>query len=257
MKHNLIHCFCQAYKKPTPYMQSIIFQTRHLHFRRPPGTKTSLSPGPDADHLCTWKKNKTHSLPLTPWSLCLSRIYLWAQACSTSAMVFGASQERIRGVLFCWITTSSSILMPRPRKRFGTWSLSSLMYNPVIKHWKYESSDQFNLTWHQQMERTVNSLDLCIRFTYPSDKEQIESIWEWKGLSEKGDWMNPLSHSRQTDQISTLWTEMGNNSSRLVVGVRGDIRRASQSCPLSSSSSVFLGAADSCLLALWSRLKGS
>lgn len=143
-------------------------------------------------------------------------------------MVFGASQERIRGVLFCWITTSSSILMPRPRKRFGTWSLSSLMYNPVIKTLKNgkQLSVQPNLQ-HQQMERTVNSLDLCIRFMYPSDKELLESIWEWKGLSEKGDWMNPLSHSKQTDQISTLSTEMGNNSSRLVVGVRGDIRRAS------------------------------
>lgn len=70
--------------------------------------------------------------------------YLWAQACSTSAIVFGASWDRIRGPPPSWITTSSSILTPRPRKRFGTSSLSSEMYNPTImigsesvKFWPY------------------------------------------------------------------------------------------------------------------------
>lgn len=74
------------------------------------------------------------SLQSTVWSfVCFSPLYRWAQACSTSAMVFGAAQDRIRGPPLSWITTSSSILTPRPRKRFGTWLLSSLMYNPVRK----------------------------------------------------------------------------------------------------------------------------
>lgn len=63
-------------------------------------------------------------------------LYLWAQARSTSAMVLGASRERMRGAPGRWITTSSSILMPRPRKRFGACSLSSLMYKPVTKRRK-------------------------------------------------------------------------------------------------------------------------
>lgn len=60
----------------------------------------------------------------------LSAPYVWEQACSTSAMVFGTSEDRIRGPPLSRITTSSSILMPRPRKRSGTWSLSSQIYNP-------------------------------------------------------------------------------------------------------------------------------
>lgn len=85
-----------------------------------------------------WKKKNVRGLlrtpPLRSPSPC--RLYLWAQACSTSAIVFGASRERIRGAPGCWITTSSSILTPRPRKRFGARSLSSLMYKPGIEQRK-------------------------------------------------------------------------------------------------------------------------
>lgn len=83
-----------------------------------------------------WRRLKRtpHCLPSTPWLIwslvCLSLPYLWAQARSTSAMVFGAFRDRIRGPPLSLITTSSSILTPRPRKRFGAWSLSSPMYNP-------------------------------------------------------------------------------------------------------------------------------
>lgn len=97
-------------------------------------------PGPWAwwrDHRGdSWKSQHTacHRLLWLIWSLvCLSLPYLWAQACSTSATVFGASDDRIRGPPLSWITTSSSILTPRPRKRSGAWSLSSLMYNPETK----------------------------------------------------------------------------------------------------------------------------
>lgn len=78
-------------------------------------------------------ENKRTRPPCSP-SPC--RLYLWAQACSTSAMVFGASRERTRGAPGCWITTSSSILTPRPRKRFGARSLSSLMYKPGMEQRK-------------------------------------------------------------------------------------------------------------------------
>lgn len=62
-----------------------------------------------------------------------SMIYLTAQAFSTSAMLFGASEDKIRGPPLSLITTSSSILTPRPRKCFGASSFSSLMYNPETR----------------------------------------------------------------------------------------------------------------------------
>lgn len=60
-----------------------------------------------------------------------SLFYLRAQAFSTSAMVFGASEDRMSGPPLSLITTSSSILTPSPQKRSGTCSLSLPMYNPA------------------------------------------------------------------------------------------------------------------------------
>lgn len=97
--------------------------------------------GLEPDRSGGWKENMKTNVRGLLWtppprlpSPC--RLYLWAQACSTSAMVFGASRERTRGAPGCWITTSSSILTPRPRKRFGARSLSSLMYKPGIEQRK-------------------------------------------------------------------------------------------------------------------------
>ena len=60
----------------------------------------------------------------------LHQLDLWAQALSTSEMVLGVSEDRIRGPPSSLITTSSSILTPSPRNLSGTWSSSSQMYSP-------------------------------------------------------------------------------------------------------------------------------
>ena len=85
------------------------------------------------------KKKQQLSLIWISWPLVSpSLLYLVAQAFSTSAMVFGASEDRIRGPPLSRITTSSSILMPRPRKGSGAWSSCSQTYNPVTRteNWK-------------------------------------------------------------------------------------------------------------------------
>lgn len=143
----------------------MIFNTRLLYFWGLAKSKTRLLhcaptfhvPGPRVwwchHHGDSWKAQHTACHPcrgsLGHLSVCLSLSYLWAQACSTSAMVFGASRDRIRGPPLSWITTSSSILTPRPRKRFGTWSFSSQIYNPVTTEGKrrkhYESRKAWNI----------------------------------------------------------------------------------------------------------------
>lgn len=122
------------------HLSSMIFHTRFLNFCGFAESKTSLAvcfPASvylGSEPVITEKKFKSTAQPAMDGSLvCFSLHYLWAQDCSTSAMVFGASRDRINGPPFSWITTSSSILTPSPRKRFGTRSLSSQTYNPMIK----------------------------------------------------------------------------------------------------------------------------
>lgn len=136
-------CFLRTKNKPT--------RTRNLLHNLPKPDIYGSADAPDLSQTPPWgrlepnrsrgwkktvKKRNVRSHLRTPRSPSPGRLYLWAQACSTSAMVFGASRERIRGAPGCWITTSSSILTPRPRKRFGAWSLSSLMYRPGTKQSK-------------------------------------------------------------------------------------------------------------------------
>lgn len=164
---------CQQNMKPLCFFEhlgrkasakSMIFHiTTFLNFWGLVETKTTVLqcaptfhvPGPWAwwrDHRGDGCKITVHCLSSILWLIwslvCLVLPYLWAQACSTSAMVFGASDDRIRGPPLSWITTSSSILTPRPRKRSGAWSLSSPMYNPETKEgekWNNSGKQSKNL----------------------------------------------------------------------------------------------------------------
>lgn len=111
--------------------------------------------------------------------LFLSLLYLCAQARSTSTMVFGASEDRIRGPPFSLITTSSSILTPRPRKCFGAWSLSSQMYSPAARH---NVSRNGNGTEHLHARAAVWISNLAL-WWWPFLAEEVASeiVQEYRG----------------------------------------------------------------------------